>query len=64
MKVPAVIDEAGLLDDVRTLVQSARQRIAIAAYSTQTLMCWQMGRRLGPVSTCKAAGLPMENRFL
>lgn len=45
-KVPAAIDEAALLGDLRTLVQSARQRIATAAYSTQTLLCWHMGRRL------------------
>jgi hypothetical protein len=44
--VPAAIDEAALLGDLRTLVQSARQRIATAAYSTQTLLCWHMGRRL------------------
>ena len=43
---PIAIDEAALLGDLRTLVQSARQRIATAAYSTQTLLCWQMGRRL------------------
>lgn len=46
LRVPAAIDEAALLGDLRTLVQSARQRIATAAYSTQTLLCWQMGRRL------------------
>jgi predicted nuclease of restriction endonuclease-like (RecB) superfamily len=45
-KVPAAIDEAALLGDLRTLVQSARQRIATAAFSTQTLLCWHMGRRL------------------
>ena len=45
--VPAAIDEAALLGDLRTLVQSARQRIATAAISTQTLLCWHMGRRLG-----------------
>lgn len=45
-KVPAAIDEAALLGDLRTLVQSARQRIATAAYSTQTLLCWHVGRRL------------------
>ena len=44
--VPTAIDEAALLGDLRTLVQSARQRIATAAYSTQTLLCWHMGRRL------------------
>lgn len=46
VKVPAAIDEAALLGDLRTLVQLARQRIATAAYSTQTLLCWHMGRRL------------------
>ena len=46
VKVQAAIDEAALLGDLRTLVQSARQRIATAAYSTQTLLCWHMGRRL------------------
>ena len=45
-KGEAAIDEAALLGDLRTLVQSARQRIATAAYSTQTLLCWHMGRRL------------------
>ena len=45
-KAPKAIDEAALLGDLRTLVQSARQRIATAAYSTQTLLCWHMGRRL------------------
>ena len=45
-KAPSHIDEAALLGDLRTLVQSARQRIATAAYSTQTMLCWQVGRRL------------------
>ena len=46
VKVPAAINEAALLGDLRTLVQSAGQRIATAAYSTQTMLCWHMGRRL------------------
>lgn len=46
VKVPSAIDEAALLGDLRTLVQSARQRIATTAHSTQTLLCWHMGRRL------------------
>ena len=46
VKVSVAIDEAALLGDLRTLVQSARQRIATAAYSTQTLLCWHLGRRL------------------
>ena len=45
-KAPIAIAEAALLGNLRTLVQSARQRIATAAYSTQTLLCWHMGRRL------------------
>jgi predicted nuclease of restriction endonuclease-like (RecB) superfamily len=31
---------------LHSLIQSARQRIATVAYSTQTLLCWHMGRRL------------------
>lgn len=46
VKVSVAIDEAALLGDLRTLVQSARQRIATAAYSTQTLLCWHLGQRL------------------
>ena len=45
-ETPAVVDTAGLLSDLRSLIQSARQRIATAAYSTQTLLCWHVGRRL------------------
>ena len=45
-KAPARIDESALLSDLRTLIQSARQRIAAAAYSAQTLLCWHVGRRL------------------
>ena len=45
-ETPAVVDAAGLLSDLRSLIQSARQRIATVAYSTQTLLCWQVGRRL------------------
>jgi predicted nuclease of restriction endonuclease-like (RecB) superfamily len=46
VKAPIAIDQAALLSDLRTLVQSARQRIATTAFSTQTLLCWHMGRRL------------------
>ena len=45
-ETPAVVDAAGLLSDLRGLIQSARQRIATVAYSTQTLLCWHVGRRL------------------
>ncbi|MCX5785152.1 MAG: PDDEXK nuclease domain-containing protein [Elusimicrobia bacterium] len=43
---PAIIDEAGLLSDLRALIQSARQRVATVANSTQTLLYWHVGRRL------------------
>jgi hypothetical protein len=45
-KAQAELDAAALLGDLHTLVRSARQRIAAAAYSTQTLLCWHVGRRL------------------
>lgn len=45
-KAPVQVDEASLLGDLRTLVQSARRRIATAANATQTLLCWHIGRRL------------------
>ncbi len=45
-KTPALIDEATLLSDLRTLIQSARQRVAVAASSTTTLLYWHLGRRL------------------
>jgi len=43
---PAVVDEKALLTDLRELIRSARQRIAIAANSTMTLLYWHLGRRL------------------
>ena len=45
-KAPAPSDPAALLADLRRLIESARQRIATVAYSTQTLLCWHLGRRL------------------
>ncbi|GAA0741450.1 DUF1016 N-terminal domain-containing protein [Ideonella azotifigens] len=44
--VPEGIDEAALMGDLRALVRSARERIAAAAYATQTLLCWHIGKRL------------------
>jgi predicted nuclease of restriction endonuclease-like (RecB) superfamily len=44
--VPAIVDEAALLTDLRELIQSARQRIATVASSTTTLLYWHLGRRL------------------
>ncbi len=39
-------DPSALLSDLRSLVQSARRRLATAANPTYTLLCWQIGRRL------------------
>jgi hypothetical protein len=43
---PAPADRSTLLSDLRTIVQSARQRLATAANATCTVLCWQVGRRL------------------
>jgi hypothetical protein len=43
---PGVVDESGLLSDLGGVIQSARQRIASVAYSTQTLLSWHLGHRL------------------
>jgi predicted nuclease of restriction endonuclease-like (RecB) superfamily len=45
-EVPAIVDEAALLTDLRGLIQSARQRIATVANSTTTRLYWHLGRRL------------------
>ena len=37
--------QSALLSDLRNLIQSARQQIASAAPSTQTLHCWHLRRR-------------------
>ena len=42
----AVVADSQLLSDLHILIQSARQRIASTAYSTQTQLCWHLGRRL------------------
>ena len=44
--VQPVVDETLLLNDLRALIQSARQRIATVANSTTTLLYWYLGRRL------------------
>ncbi len=41
-----VVDQAALLADLRSLIQSARQRLAVAANSTASLLYWHLGRRL------------------
>jgi hypothetical protein len=45
-EVPASVDEAALLTDLRDLIQSARQRIATVANATTPLRHWHFGRRL------------------
>ncbi len=45
-ETPNLLDEAALLTDLRSLIRSARRRIATVANSTYTLLCWQVGRRL------------------
>ena len=42
----APVDEACLLADLRSLVHSARHRVATVANSAQTLLFWHVGRRL------------------
>ena len=44
--VSAVVNESALLSDLHHLIQSARQRIASTAYSTQTQLCWHLGHRV------------------
>lgn len=45
-EVSAVVDEASLLSDLRALIQSARQRVATVANSTQAMLNWYVGRRI------------------
>jgi len=45
-ETPAIVDEVGLLSDLRSLIQTARQRIATVANATTTLLYWHLGRRL------------------
>lgn len=40
------IDETALLTDLRSLIQSARRRIAVVANATTNMPYWQLGRRL------------------
>lgn len=45
-QAPVAVDAAVLLSDLRSLIQSARLRISSVAQSTQSLLCWHVGRRL------------------
>ena len=45
-KSAALVNEPALLADLRSLIKSARQRVAVVANSTTTLLCWHLGRRL------------------
>ena len=42
----ARVDEKALITDPRSLIHAARQRIAVVANSTTTLLYWHLGRRL------------------
>jgi hypothetical protein len=42
----AQVDEKVLITDLRGLIHAARQRIAVVANSTTTLLYWHLGRRL------------------
>ena len=42
----ARVDEQALITDLRSLIHAARQRIAVVANSTTTLLYWHPGRRL------------------
>ena len=46
MDVPDLEHESELLSDLRSLIQSARQRVATVANSTTALLFWHLGRRL------------------
>ena len=38
----AVVDEANLLTDLRSLIQAARQRVATVANATQAMLYWHV----------------------
>lgn len=42
----ATVDAAGILAELRELINSARHRVATVANAEQTLLYWRMGRRL------------------
>lgn len=42
----STLNEEALLADLRSLIHSARQRVATVANSTQTMLYWYVGRRL------------------
>jgi len=42
----STLNEVALLADLRSLIRSARQRVATVANSTQTMLYWYVGRRL------------------
>jgi predicted nuclease of restriction endonuclease-like (RecB) superfamily len=44
--IAPVVDEAGLIADLRALIQAARQRVATVANSAHVLVYWHVGQRL------------------
>ena len=45
-QAPVAVDTAGILADLRELIQSARHRVATVANAEQTLLYWRLGRRI------------------
>jgi predicted nuclease of restriction endonuclease-like (RecB) superfamily len=46
LATPPQVDETMLLSDLRSLILSARQRVATVANSTQTMLYWHVGHRI------------------
>lgn len=49
------IDSWRLLDDLSSLVESSRRRVALSVSSERVMLCWHIGRRI-------SEDLPAENR--
>ncbi len=45
-QVAVTVDAASILADLRELIHSARRRVATVANAEQTLLYWQLGRRI------------------
>jgi hypothetical protein len=54
-RFPEHLDSEKLIDDVRSLVESSRRRLAQAVNSELVMLYWQIGRRI-------SEDLPAENR--
>jgi len=58
------LNAEALLADLRSLIYSARQRIATVANSAQTMLYWDVGRRLLKENLHEGRGGPKGNEFL